>query len=111
MERSLIGANGPFAAEVLGDGPAELSFRNPRFTDVEAWRAEARAKALELLAQPDTGGTPETEVTGGATVDGVEVERLRWQLPYGPPTEAVLLKPEGAKGPLPGSSRCTITAV
>jgi len=102
MERSLIGAYGPFALEVLGDGPAELSFRQPRFGDVDAWRAEARAKAWELLAQPDTGGAPEVEVVGRATADGVEIERLRWQLPYGPPTEAVLLKPEGAKGPLPG---------
>ena len=102
MERSLIGAYGPFALEVLGDGPAELSFRQPRFGDVDAWRAEARANARELLAQPDTGGAPEVEVVGRATADGVEIERLRWQLPYGPPTEAVLLKPEGAKGPLPG---------
>jgi len=30
------------------------------------------------------------------------VEELVWQLPYGPPTEAVFLKPEGAAGPLPG---------
>ena len=102
MERSLIGAYGPFALEVLGDGPAELSFRQPRFGDVDAWRAEARAKAWELLAQPDTGGTPEAEVVGRATADGVAIERLRWQLPYGPPTEAVLLKPEGVTGPLPG---------
>jgi len=102
MERSLIGAYGPFALEVLGDGPAELSFRQPRFGDVDAWRAEARAKVWELVAQPDTGGTPEAEVVGRATAEGVEIERLRWQLPYGPPTEAVLLKPEGTKGPLPG---------
>jgi len=102
MERSLIGGYSPFALEVLGDGPAELSFRQPRFGDVDAWRAEARAKVWELVAQPNTGGVPAVEVTGRAVLDGVEVERLRWQLPYGPPTEAVLLKPEGAKGPLPG---------
>ena len=68
MQPNMIGAYGGFAAEVLGEGPAELSFRNPRFGDVEAWRAEAKAKALELLAQPDTGGTPETEVVGRAVV-------------------------------------------
>ena len=34
--------------------------------------------------------------------DGLQVEELAWQLPYGPPTEAILLKPLGAKGPLPG---------
>ncbi|UCC67013.1 MAG: acetylxylan esterase [Armatimonadota bacterium] len=102
MGLNTIGAYGGFAAKLLGEGPAELSYRNPKFDDLEAWRAEAKAKALELIAQPDTGGTPETEVAGRAVVDGVEVERLRWPLPYGPPTEAVFLKPDGAKGPLPG---------
>jgi dienelactone hydrolase len=34
--------------------------------------------------------------------DGLHVEKLSWQLPYGPPTKAILLKPKGAKGPLPG---------
>jgi len=102
VELNLIGAYSPFAEEVLGEGPAELSFRRPEFTGVDAWRRAARAKVWELLAQPHTGGLPEVEVTSRATHDGLEIERLRWQLPYGPPTEAVLLKPEGARGPLPG---------
>ena len=33
--------------------------------------------------------------------DGLHVEHLTWQLPYGPPTEAVFLKPAGALGRLP----------
>jgi hypothetical protein len=86
----------------LGEGPAELSYRNPRFRDLSDWRDRARAKALEIVAMPDTGETPTPEVVARSVVDGVEVERLRWQLSYGPPTEAVLVKPEGAKGPLPG---------
>ena len=88
--------------QYLGEGPAELSYRNPRFHDLSDWRDRARAKALEAVAMPDTGERPRPEVAGRSVVDGVEVERLRWQLSYGPPTEAVLLKPEGAKGPLPG---------
>jgi dienelactone hydrolase len=102
MELNTIGAYGQFAAAILGEGPAELSYRNPRFDDLEQWRAQAKAKAMELIAQPDTGGTPEAEVVVSAVVEGVQVERLRWRLPYGPPTEAVFLKPEGAQGPLPG---------
>ena len=35
------------------------------------------------------------------TYDGLEVEELSWQLPYGRATQAILLKPEGATGPLP----------
>jgi dienelactone hydrolase len=36
------------------------------------------------------------------TYDGLHVEKLSWQLPYGPPTEAVFLKPAGATEKLPG---------
>jgi dienelactone hydrolase len=32
----------------------------------------------------------------------LHIEELSWQLPYGRPTEAILLKPQNAKGPLPG---------
>jgi dienelactone hydrolase len=34
--------------------------------------------------------------------DGLQIEELVWQLPYGPPTAAILLKPANAAGPLPG---------
>ncbi len=85
MEPNMVGAYGDFLAEFMAaNDPPLLSFRRPEFRDLEEWRPRAREKALET------------------TVDGVEVERLRWRLPYGPPTDAVFLKPAGAKGPLPG---------
>ena len=99
---TMIGPYGPFAAELLGDGPPALSYRQPRFRELADWRAQARAKALELVAMPDVGEQPRPEVVARTVVEGVEVERLRWQLSFGPPTEAVFLKPEGARGPLPG---------
>ena len=102
MKETMIGPYGPFAARILGDGPGELSYRSPRFRSLEDWRPLAKAKALELVAHPDTGETPQAEVVKRSVVDGVEVELLRWQLSFGPPTEAVFLKPEGATGPLPG---------
>ena len=103
MELNMVGAYGPWLGELLGaNEPGLLSYRRPEFSDVAAWRAQARAKTLECLALPDSGGTPKTELLEKTVVDGVEVELLRWQLPYGPPTDAVFLKPEGATGPLPG---------
>ena len=102
MEANVLGAYGPFAAQILGDGPAQLSFRRACFDEVDEWRAKARSKALELIALPEARRTSEVEVVSQSVVDGVAVERLRWQLPYGPPTEAVFLKPERATGPLPG---------
>jgi dienelactone hydrolase len=103
MEPNMVGAYGSWVdALVEANEPGLLSYRRPEFSDVAAWREKARAKMLECLALPDSGGTPQVEVVERNAVDGVEAEILRWQLPYGPPTDAVFLKPAGATGPLPG---------
>ena len=102
MQPNMIGAYGPWAASIVGDEPARLSFRNERWRDVEAWRLVARQRLLDCLAQPETGGTPEVTVHRRFTYDGLHIEELSWQLPYGPPTEAIFLKPTGATGKLPG---------
>jgi dienelactone hydrolase len=52
--------------------------------------------------RPDSGGVPKPEVQHRFEYDGLEIEHLTWQLPYGPPTQAYLLKPAGAAGRLPG---------
>ena len=98
-----LGAYGPWLADqVLGDGPARLSFRTGKWNNVEEWRGAARKRALECIAPVDLGGVPVVTVTGRTTYDGLDIEFLSWQLPMGPKTEAVLLKPAGARGPLPG---------
>ncbi len=98
-----VGPYGPWLAkEVLGDGPASLSFRTGKWKNVDEWRKVARARALERIAPVDLGGVPKVTVTERTTYDGLDIEFLTWQLPMGPKTEAVLLKPSGAKGPLPG---------
>ena len=102
MEANMIGAYGPWAAGIVGDEPARLSFRRPEFEQIDAWRELARGRLKECLLQPDAGGVPEATVQHQFQLDGLDVEHLSWQLPYGPPTEAVLLKPAGARGPLPG---------
>ncbi len=56
---------------------------------------------LECIAPVNLGGRPEVTVTGRTTYDGVDIEFLTWQLPMGPKTEAVFLKPAGTRGPLP----------
>ncbi|MCZ7644152.1 MAG: hypothetical protein M5U26_02545 [Planctomycetota bacterium] len=101
---NVIGAYGPWAAGLLGDKPPELSLRTGRFKNVAAWRRRARAKVLELLAPPEMPRTPRPRVEARGYYEGLYFERLSWQLPWGPRTEAVFLKPESA-GPrekLPG---------
>ena len=101
MDANMIGAYGPWASGLLGEGPARLSFRNPRFNDLDAWRALARARVAACLIEPDTGPTPKAALQHAFEYDGLSVEHLQWTLPYGPPTEAYVLKPKGATGRLP----------
>ena len=99
----MIGAYGPWAAGLIGEGPARQSFRQDRFRpgSIDDWRGQARHRLRECLIQPDTGKAPKAQVQHQLIYDGLHVEHLSWQLPYGPPTEAVFLKPAGARGRLP----------
>ncbi len=100
-EQSMIGRYGPWAAG-LSDDPPRLSFRRPGRPGLEAWRAEALERVATCLGAPDIGQNPKVTALKKYTYDGLTVEELSWQLPYGRPTQAILLKPAGAEGPLPG---------
>jgi dienelactone hydrolase len=103
VRQNMTGAYGPWLAEtVLGDRPGELSLRSGRWTDINAWRTAARRRTWECLAPVDLGGPPAVRVEAQRDFEGLHVEHLSWQLPAGPRTEAVLLKPAGATGRLPG---------
>ena len=101
MTPNMIGAYGEWAAQSMQD-PSRLSFRQPMFGNVEAWRAVARARYRETLMGPGGASTPVAAVQHKLEFDGLSIEHLQWQLPYGPPTEALVLKPAGARGKLPG---------
>lgn len=100
-DRNMIGPYGPWAANLPADPPL-LSFRRPDSKGLKAWRKKALRQAEACLGAPDIGQNPRVEIKKTYTYDGLEVQELSWQLPYGRPTEAILLKPAGAKGPLPG---------
>lgn len=99
---SIIGMYGSWAvSETMKELP-ELSFRRKEWSDIESWRKAARERLIERLAIPDLGPAPKVTVVRQYSYDGLHIEELRWQLPNGRATEAVLLKPANAKGPLPG---------
>jgi len=102
VSQNMLGAYGEWAAGLVSDGPGSLSFRSEEWQDVDEWRTAARSKLLELMSGPDSGSTPEATIEREYVYDGLHIEELSWQLPYGPRTQAIFLKPEGAKGPLPG---------
>ncbi len=99
---SVIGLYGPWAASLMGNKLPSLSFRRNEFNNVETWRSKARQRVMDRLAIPDIGSLPKVIVKNKYEYDGLHVEELSWQLPYGRATEAILLKPLHAKEKLPG---------
>jgi len=99
---SVIGLYGSWAASLNRDRLPSLSFRNKRFSDVPAWRKSARKCVMEHMAIPTLGSTTKVTVKAEYVYDGVRLEEFSWQLPYGRPTEALVLRPLNARGRLPG---------
>lgn len=101
-ELSLIGPYGKWASDLhKGELPTH-SFRRAEWKNLDEWREIATGKLKDRLGIPSLGLTPEVTVHKQYEYDGLHIEELSWQLPYGRPTEAILLKPIDAKGPLPG---------
>ncbi len=98
---NMLGGYGPWAASIVGDQPARLSFQLDRFDNIESWRKQAHARVMECLAQPDSAALTDVRVDSTESQDGLTIERISWQLGYGPRTQAVLLKPQNAQGKLP----------
>lgn len=99
---TMVGSYGSWLSDsVLGEKPAAMSFRTGRWPSVDAWRTAARKRTWECIAPVHQGGLPEVRVEAQREFDGLHIEHLSWQLPYGPRTEAVLLKPAKAAGRFP----------
>ncbi|MEI6389180.1 MAG: hypothetical protein WCQ50_21455 [Spirochaetota bacterium] len=96
----LLGAYGGWIDGLTSGRGYDYSFLDKRWKDVEAWRLEARKRFASLVLAEDLG-LPRAELLDSRIVDGLVIEELRWQLPYGPPTHAFFLKPAKAVGRLP----------
>ncbi len=100
-EKSIIGLYGPWAMS-RQKGLPKLSFRNGEWTDLKKWKAAAKPEAGRYIAAPASDYTPAVKVEKKYEYDGLSVEEISWQLPYGRATKAVVLKPAKATGKLPG---------
>ncbi|HTQ29134.1 MAG TPA: hypothetical protein VMI35_13440 [Puia sp.] len=98
---SVIGQYGPWAAGLIGGKLPALSYRRDEFNDIGTWRTRARTVLEQRMSIPDIGGMPAVTVQRAFEYDGLLIEELSWALPYGRPTDAILLKPKGATGRLP----------
>jgi dienelactone hydrolase len=98
---NLIGLYGPWAVSLIESKLPSLSFRRKEWNDLDQWRKTAKQRLLERMGVPDIGGMPKVTVKKQYEYDGLHIEELTWQLPYGRPTEGILLKPAKARTPLP----------
>ena len=99
---SVIGPYGKWATSLTENKLPSHSFRRKEFSDLKTWKKSALTLFRERLSAPDIGGIPQVTVKKQYTYDGLHIEELSWSLPYGRPTDAILLKPANASGPLPG---------
>ena len=99
---SVIGQYGSWASSLNGDRIPSMSFRRKESVSLQKWQKDALARVKERMAIPDIGSAPGVTVKNQYVYDGLQIEELTWQLPYGRPTEAILLKPVNATAPLPG---------
>lgn len=98
---NLIGLYGPWAVSLIESKLPSLSFRRNEWTNLAQWREMAKQRLIERLGVPDIGEMPQVTLKKQYEYDGLHIEELTWQLPYGRPTEGILLKPANAKGSLP----------
>src|SRR5215210_5717351 len=94
---SIIGLYGAWANSLNESNLPAFSFRRNEWKNLESWRKAAKQRLTERLAIPDIGGIPKLNINKQYSYDGLHIEELTWQLPYGRPTEAILLKPLNEK--------------
>ncbi|GAK54950.1 hypothetical protein U27_01781 [Candidatus Vecturithrix granuli] len=102
MIPNMLGTYGQWARDLICPEDLPLSFLHPQWSDHKVWKSIARSKVLELLAPPKTATMREARLIAAYQFDGLEVEELAWNLPYGPETRAVFLKSSNHTRPLPG---------
>lgn len=101
QQESIIGLYGPWATNENNKQLPSHSFRNPKWKNHKEWQTAAKKLTLDRLGMRDIGPAPKPTVKKTYTYDGLHIEEMTWQLPYGRATEAILLKPANATGKLP----------
>jgi dienelactone hydrolase len=98
---SLIGQYGEWVNRKNSNRIPTMSFRNKQFNDINSWKKIAKKQVLERMGYQKIEEMPTVKVIEKIEYDGLHIEKLSYQLPYGRPTEAILLKPLNSKGKLP----------
>ncbi len=98
---TIIGQIGEYAHKINANKIPKLSFRNPAFKDLKGWKKTAKKAFTDRMAYTKLNGLPKVTVHESYEYDGLQIEKISWELPYGRPCQAIVLKPLNSKGKLP----------
>ena len=73
------------------------SFLKDEWSDKNIWQRLVRGKVFDLLSYNPPATALNSKVIKSFEYDGVSLELVSWDQPYGPPTEAYFITPLGAK--------------
>jgi dienelactone hydrolase len=90
-----MGSLYPFVRSIADRSTFELSFLNDRFTDIEAWKPEGRAKVLSLLQYAPPRCEPKVEVVERVDCGEYVREKLYFNTTPEVRVPAYLLLPKG----------------
>ena len=96
-----MGSLYPFVRATADGSPLDLSFLNDRFSDVEAWKAQGRAKVLELLHYSPPECDPNAEVLERVDCGEYMREKIAFNTTPDIRVPAYVLIPKGFSGPRP----------
>ncbi len=96
-----IGIYYDLASSELTRQEPQLSYLRPDWPEQRIWRTMARAKVHELLAFDPPDVPLEPTVDDQWEMDGLVVEKISYDQPYGPRTEGLFMYPVDREGPLP----------
>jgi dienelactone hydrolase len=102
MMQPILGTYHPLAQWSESRRGRGLALAEGRWPDLEAWRTRARARVHELLSYDPPAPALDCRVEDRWERDGCVTELLSWAQPFGPRTEAFLIRPSGRADRLPG---------
>ena len=85
-----------------GESGTNRGLPNGNQPNIEGWKEKARNKFKELIGYLTLEKNIRAKVVGKTQYDGLIIEEIVWQMPFGPETHAYFLRPEKYSGTLPG---------
>ncbi len=78
------------------------SYLDGQWHDPETWHTQARRMVLDLLSYDPPAVPLDARIEDTEEKDGLATERVSWAQPFGPRTEAFVIRPAGKPGRDPG---------